>query len=348
MFNKTRKNYLCIFMLLLLIILNTIGCQFRREKIPIETIALGGITQSILYAPVYIAISQGFFAGENLDIEYKTMGNNQELINCLDDNTVQIIMAGSQIPILAKGQGEGSNLTIFAQLVDKDPSYLLSRDKQESFSWDKINKKIIIGGMPYSTPQLILEYLLLQNDLQPYKKVDVIQNIPQEACVGAFKGGVGDFIHLLEPEASRLANEGSAYLALALGEEIGDIAYTTLITKAAYLKERPEVIQRFVNALYQAQLWCNYHSPEEITRELTPFFPELDRELILSVVSNYKSSNTWPQNPLIKQEALDKMQEILVTSGVMAEKRPWEGVVDNSFAQKAVEEVKIPKEYLKE
>ena len=158
--------------------------------------------------------------------------------------------------------------------------------------------------------------------MQPYKKVDVIQNIPQEACIGAFKGGVGDFIHLLEPEASRLVNEGNAYLALGLGEKIGDIAYTTLITKAAYLKEKPEVVQRFVNALYQSQLWCNYHSPEEITKELTPFFPELDREIILSVVSNYKSSNTWSQNPLIKQEALDKMQEILVTSGVMAESVP--------------------------
>jgi NitT/TauT family transport system substrate-binding protein len=347
-FNKIRKTNLCIIMLLLLIILNIIGCQLRKGKIPIETVALGGISHSILYAPVYIAISQGFFTGENLDIEYKSLRNNQELINCLDDDIVQIIMAGSQVPILAKGQSEGSNLTIFAQLVDKDPSYLLSRDKQESFSWDKVNKKIIIGGLPYSTPQLILEYLLLQNNLQPYKKVDVIQNIPQEACIGAFKGGVGDFIHLLEPEASRLVNEGNAYLALGLGEKIGDIAYTTLITKAAYLKEKPEVVQRFVNALYQSQLWCNYHSPEEITKELTPFFPELDREIILSVVSNYKSSNTWSQNPLIKQEALDKMQEILVTSGVMAEKRPWETMVDNSFAQKAVEEVKIPKEYLKE
>ncbi|NLT93967.1 MAG: ABC transporter substrate-binding protein [Clostridia bacterium] len=345
--NKERKP--CILIILFLIISMLLnGCQFRKKEKPAEKVFLGGISHSILYTPVYIAISQGFFAGENLDVKYNTLATNQDLINSLNDNTSQIILAGSQIPIMENRKEENPNLIIFAQLVNKDPSLLLSREKLESFSWENLRKKIIIGGIPYSTPQLILEYLLLQNDLKPNKSVDVIRNIPKEACVGAFKGGVGDFVHLLGPEAYQLVNEGKAYLALALAEEIEDIAYTTFIAKESYLQEKPEVIKRFVRALYQAQLWCNFHSPQEIARELKPFFPKLDQSLIIAVVTDYQNNGTWSLNPFTTQEALQKMQNVLITSGVIAETLPFEKLVDNSIAQKAIEEVKIPKEYLKD
>ena len=171
MFNKIRKTNLCIIMLLLLIILNIIGCQLRKGKIPIETVALGGISHSILYAPVYIAISQGFFTGENLDIEYKSLRNNQELINCLDDDIVQIIMAGSQVPILAKGQSEGSNLTIFAQLVDKDPSYLLSWINRKAFHGIKSIKRLSSGVCPILHPSSYWNTFFCKIICSPIKKL---------------------------------------------------------------------------------------------------------------------------------------------------------------------------------
>lgn len=346
MINMTRKKWIIITLISVMIIVIN-GCQFRKKNVPVDTLSLGGIAESILYAPFYIGLSQGFFASENLDVKYNVYNNNKDLINSLKDNSSQIILAGSQITILEKNQNENSFLLNFAQLVNRDPSMLMSRDKLEDFSWSSLNKKIIIGGIPYSTPQLILEYLLIKNDLQPLKKVDVIHNIPKEACVGAFLGGVGDFIHLLEPEATKLETIGKAYLALPLGEQIGDIAYTTFITTASYFDENPEIIERFVKALYQAQLWCNYHNPEEITQELKPFFPDLDQSVILAVVTKYKNNNTWSQDPLLKQNALDKMQDILIFSGVIADKIPFDKVVNNSFAQKAIEEVKILKEYQK-
>jgi len=342
----SRKKYLSIFVILLIMIVFINACGEKKEPIK-ETIGLGQIAHSILYTPVYIASAQGFFAAQNLDVVFRTINNNTDLVNSLTDNTSQIILLGPQVSMLDFRQKKEPNLINFAQLVQRDTSFLMSRKPVENFQWENLNKKIIIGGTGNSTPQLILEYLLVQRKLYPYKKVDVIQNIPKEAAVGAFKGGVGDFIHLLEPQVSLLEKEEKAYVAAALGEEIGAIAYTTFMTKADYLQEKPQIIERFVKALYQGQLWCTYHTPEEITAQLKPFFPQLDPEIILAVVTRLQSQHTWSPNPLVETKALDKMQEILVTGGITAEKIPQERIVDNSFAQKAVDEVPIPKEYLK-
>lgn len=343
-----KKKYRVIFLIILLLISMLFNaCQMKKKEVDTETIYLGTIAHSILYAPIYIAISQGFFEMENLNVIHDTSESNQDLVNSLEDNSRQIILAGPQVSILDYGPKKERDLINFAKLVQKDSSFLLSRKPVEDFLWETLHKKIIIGGIANSTPQLVLEYLLIQNELSPFEKVDIIQNIPKEAAVGAFKGGVGDFIHLLEPQASLLEKEGKAYLAIALGKEIGNIAYTTFITKDYFLSENPIIIDRFVKALYQAQIWCNYHTPEQIARELEPFFPDLEYSTILSIITRYKSQETWALNPLIKQDALDKMQEILLKSGIIAEKVPFENIVDNSFAQKAIDEVAIPKEYLK-
>jgi len=341
-----NNKYFLIIIILLLSAVALISCGDKQEEI-IETIRLGEISHSILYAPVYIASAQGFFDAENLNVVFNTIDQNTDLVSSLKDNTSQIILAGSQVTILDFWQDTEQNLINFAQLVEKDTSFLMSREPLENFEWKNLNKKIIIGGIANSTPQFILEYLLLQSEIYPYKKVDIIHNIPKEAAVGAFKGGVGDFIHILEPDVTYLEREKKGYLAAALGKEIGDIAYTTFISKVNYLQQKPEVIESFVRAIYRAQLWCTYHTADEITRELKPFFPQLNTETILAIVARYQSQNTWSPNPIIKQEALDKMREILITSGIVAEKAPFERIVNNSFAKKAVDQVAIPKEYLK-
>jgi len=340
-----NKNHFLVFLIIALLVLGS--CGIKKEKDVKETVHLGEISRSILYGPVYIAVSQGFFDAENLQIEFTTFNNNTELVQSLEKNISQVILSGSQVSIINPVEEPDSKLINFAQLVQKDTSFLLGRKPIEDFQWSILQKKIIIGGIGNSTPQLALEYLLVKNELYPYKKVDVIQNIPKESAIGAFKGGIGDFIHLLEPEASLLEEEGTAFLALALGDEIGELAYTTFITPQKYLEVNNEIIQRFVKALYKSQLWCTYHTPQEITQELTSFFPTLEPDIILSVVTRYQNQGVWSSNPIIKQEALERMEEILITGGIVGNKVPLEKILNNSFAQKAVDEIPIPKEYLK-
>jgi len=337
----------CCLIILIITVLVLGSCGMRKEKDVKETVHLGEIARSILNGPVYIAASKGFFKEENLQIEFTTFNNNTELAESLANNTTQIILSGPQISIINPLEDPGSKLINFAQLAQKDTSFLLGRKPIENFEWSSLQKKIIIGGIDNSTPQLTLQYLLIKNELHPYKQVDVIQNIPKKAAIGAFKGGIGDFIHLLEPDVSLLEEEGTASLAVALGDEIGEIAYTTFITKTKYLEENGEIIHRFARALYKAQLWCTYHTPQEIAQELISFLPNISPDIILSVVNRYHRQEVWCPNPIIKQEALEKMEEILVANGVIGNKMPFDKIADNSFAQKAVDEIPIPKEYLK-
>jgi NitT/TauT family transport system substrate-binding protein len=345
-FNK-KKSFITVLIILLIMTILINGCQRKKED-NVETVYLSIITDSILYTPLYVALSQGFFEAEKLNIVYSTINSNQDLISSLDDGRSHIILAGPQISLLDYLQKKECNLINFAQLIQRDTSFLLSRKPVENFQWQNLQKGIIIGAIAHSTPQLVLEYLLIENQLPPFKKVDIIQNIPKEAAIGAFKAGIGQFIHLLEPEASLLEKEEDAYLAIALGEEVGDIAYTTFITKASTLSEQENLIESFSKAIYQAQLWCTYHTPEEITHVLKPFFPSLEESIILSIITRYQNQNVWSPNPVITQNSFNKMQEILLKSRVIPEQVPFEKIVDNSFAQKAIDEVPIPKKYLKD
>ncbi|MDK2823340.1 MAG: NitT/TauT family transport system substrate-binding protein [Clostridia bacterium] len=343
---KNKKIYVTLFIIILILNMLVAACKTQKEQ-PVKTLHLKEVAHSILYAPIYIAISQGFFEEETLNVKIETLTDNEEIIASLYAKNSDIILVGPQTSIILFKENLEEKLVNIAQLVQRDPSYLMSREPKPNFKWKDLKKKIIIGGIQTSTPEILLEYVLLKNDLSPYKEVDIINNIPKDASIGAFKGGVGDYIHLLEPEVSHLENSGSAYLIASLDNEVGEIAYTNFLTTDSYLNKNPIIVQKFVNALYKAQLWCNYHNPEEIAKTLQDSFPEYKLDLIIKVVTRYKNQKIWAVNPIIELQAFDKFQQILIDSGALGEKIPLTSILDNSFAEKTVKEIPIPKEYLK-
>ncbi|MFZ7102299.1 MAG: ABC transporter substrate-binding protein [Peptococcaceae bacterium] len=340
------KKILLILPVLFLLCTTLIFTSCQREKEPPEKLSLTAISRSPLYAPLFIAESQGFFTNERLAVAINTISSNAELIDALNTRETDIILAGPQNTITQEKTRE-DRLVNFAQLIQKDPSYLLAREAQPDFQWQDLNKKIVIGAVTNSTPELVLEYLLLKHGLPPFRKVDIIHNIPPETALGAFMGGVGDYIHLLEPQVSYLEKSQKGFIVAAVGDHIGEIAYTNFIALDTFLQAKPQAVQKFVNALYQGQLWCKYHTPAEIYQALLPYFPDLDKEILQRMIVHYKNQDIWTDTPVIKEPAFQKIREILRKSGLSTAEIDFTGIVNNTFAQKTVEEVPIPKEYTK-
>lgn len=300
-------------------------------------VRLNEVVHSIFYVPQYIALNLGFFEKEGLDVELTTAWGGDKAATALMTNSADIALIGPETTIYIYVQGAENYLVNFAQLTNRAGSFLLARQPMPDFSWEDVKGKVIVGNRPGGAPQMVMEWVLNNEGMIPQQDVKIITNLDFTANAGAFAGGLGDFVQLFEPKASLLEAEGVGYVVSSLGQSAGQVPYTVYMARKEYIAENPEVIQKFTNAIYRAQKWVYSHSVEEIATNIYSFFPDIDMELLYSVVKRYLEQETWGHTPLLTQEVFDHWQDIVIQAGELEEKAPYEELVDTSFAEKAIE-----------
>jgi NitT/TauT family transport system substrate-binding protein len=224
----------------------------------------------------------------------------------------------------------------FAQLTRRDGSFLVGRAAEPNFKWENLKGKTIIGGRPGGIPEMVLEYVLKQHGLAPGKDVKIITNLQFTATAGAFKGGMGDYVALFEPTASMLEQEGAGKVVASIGVSSGTLPYTVFMARKSYIKENPEVVQKFTNAIYQGQLWVASHKPQEIAQAIAPFFPDTDMELLTRVVERYQTQDTWCVTPYMEYAPFVYMQNIIKTAGELDKTVEPSKIITHEFARRAV------------
>jgi NitT/TauT family transport system substrate-binding protein len=303
-------------------------------------VRLNEVVHSIFYAPQYVALNKGFFEEEGLKIELSTGQGADKTMTALLSGQADIGFMGPEATIYVYNQGKEDYAVIFAQLTQRDGSFLVGRQPEPDFKWENLKGKTIIGGRPGGVPEMTLEYILKQHGVEPFKDVDLITNLQFTATAGAFKGGTGDYVALFEPTASMLEAEGAGTIVASIGKAGGPIAYTAYSALESYIKKNPDIIQKFTNAIYKGQIWIEQHTPEEIAREIQPFFPDTDIKLLTTVVKRYKEQDTWCKNPVMIPETLDHLQEIIQTAGELDKRVPYDRIVTTKFAEEAVRTIK--------
>ena len=185
---------------------------------------------------------------------------------------------------------------------------------------------------------MALEYVLEENGIDPEKDVEMVTNIDFTATSGAFKSGTGEYVALFEPTASMLEKDGGGHIVASIGESAGDIAYTCFYATESYIEENPDIIQGFTNAIQKGQQWINEHTNEEIAESIMPFFPGTDKEIIVSVLENYKGIDAYNDTPVVEEEQLNRLMDIIESydSTLIKERPPFDKIVDNTFAENAL------------
>ncbi|WP_027086457.1 ABC transporter substrate-binding protein [Cohnella panacarvi] len=298
------------------------------------TVKFSEVIRSIFYAPHYIAMSQGFFEEEGIALDLNTAQGSDKGAAALLAGTADISLVGPETAIYIHNQKGDKTLKIFYQLTMKDGSFLLSREPADDFQWSDLAGKTVIGWRPGSSPQMVLNSTLLKEGV---KDVNVVTNIASPAIAGAFTSGQGDYIQLFEPVASTLILEGKAYYAASMGEAYGDYPETSYVATSDYIKNHPDVIQRFSNAVAKGAAWLQTASDDDIAKALAPFFEGTSNELIIRSVNRYKEQGTWTTDPVMTKDQFDSLQAVLIENGVLkAEDKVSDlnDVADMKFAEK--------------
>ncbi|TCT14617.1 NitT/TauT family transport system substrate-binding protein [Natranaerovirga pectinivora] len=330
------KKILVVFVLIFVVFATTLtGCSKKDDDL--ITVRFNEVVHSVFYAPQYVAIEKGFFEEEGLKIDLSTgWGADNSMIAVLSGNA-DIGFMGSEASVYVYNEGQEDYVVNFALLCQRAGNFMLGREDDPNFTWDKVKGKTIVGGRRGGMPQMVLEYILKQNNITPYTDVNIITNIDFTATAGAFSGGTGDYIVDFEPTASALENEGVGTVVASLGVDSGYVPYTAYMARKSYIEKNPEIIQKFTNAIYKGQQWVDAHTPEEIAKAIKPQFPDTNVETLTQIVTRYKEQDTWRLDPLFPEEGFDLLQNILDEAGELSKRVPFEVLVDNSFANKAIE-----------
>lgn len=308
------------------------ACNSNNET---NMVRIAEVTRSIFYAPQYVALSEGIFEKHGIVVELTTTWGGDKTMTTLLSDGADIALVGSETSIYVYAQGTSDPVINFAQLTQTDGTFLVSREDIEHFKWEDVKGSTFLGQRKGGMPQMAGEYVLKKKGIDPHKDMTLIQNIDYANIASAYASGKGDFVQLFEPTASIFEAQGLGHIVASFGKESGKIPYTVYMAKDSYLKDNPEIATSFTAALYEAQLWVDTHSAEEIAKSIQPYFEDTELELITTVVDRYKSQHSYATNPILDQEEWNNLQDIMNLAGELPKRIDYSTLVDTSFAEKA-------------
>lgn len=327
-------SLIVIMVAIILGIVTAVKNTGKEEKL--KTIKVNEVTRSVFYAPQYVAINNGYFKENGMEIELTTGQGADAVMTAVLANQCDIGFAGPEASIYVYQEGKEDYAQVFAQMTKKDGSFLVSRNKTYKFNWEDLRGKTIIPGRKGGVPYMTLEYVLKKHNIDPQKDAILDDSIKFDLMAGAFASGNADYVTLFEPTASLTQNEQKGYVVASVGEAAGEIPYTAYFAKKSYIESNEETIQKFTNSIYKGQQWVKEHSAQEIAKSIQSFFPDTDLELLSSVIQNYKNIDAWNETPVLKEEAFNRLQEVMTMAGELKEKAPYEKIVNNKYSADAI------------
>lgn len=306
----------------------------KENKEPVK-ITLNEVAHSIFYAPQYVAIEEGYFEEEGLDLTLVTGFGADKVMAAVLSGDAEIGFMGAEASVYAFQEGANDPVVNFAQLTQRAGNFLVAREEMPDFEWEDLKGKNVLGGRKGGMPEMVFEYILKQQGIDPEKDLEINQSIEFGSTAAAFSGGLGDFSVEFEPSATALEKEGAGYVVASLGVDSGYVPYTSYCAKSSYMEENPEVMQKFTNALQKGMDYVQSHTPEEIAKVIAPQFSETDMETITTIVKRYHEQDTWKENLIFEQESFELLQDILEDAGELNQRVKYENLVTTEYAEKA-------------
>ena len=332
---KRTITYIIAIIVLIAIIISifVVKNKSSNNESEMKTITVNEVTRSVFYAPQYVAINNGYFEENGMEIELSTGQGADAVMTAVLSGQCDIGFAGPEASIYVYNEGKEDYTQVFAQMTKRDGSFLVAKEDTDNFSWQDLKGKTVIPGRKGGVPYMTLEYVLNKNGINPETDLTLDDSIKFDLMAGAFSSGDAEYVTLFEPTASLTEKEGKGYVVASVGEASGEIPYTAYFAKKSYIENNEDTIQKFTNAIYKGQQYVKEHTSTEIAEVIQSFFPDTDIEQLANAVQSYKDIDAWNETPVLKEEAYHRLEEVMTMAGELQEKAPYEKVINNKYAE---------------
>ncbi|MCI8498023.1 MAG: ABC transporter substrate-binding protein [Bacilli bacterium] len=306
------------------------GCQKEDDEKNLKSISLGEVTHSAFYAPLYVAMENGYFEEEGLKIDLSLISGANNVTAAVLSGDVEIGFCGPEATIYIYNGGEKDYIKTFAGLTKRDGQFLVSRKNIDSFDWSMLRGKEVLAGRVGGMPELNFENAL-KNAKIDKGEVDINTSVDFASLTSAFIGGEGDFVNLFEPNATKLVNMGFGYVVANIGEMSGEMPYTAFNARKSYIEENRDTIEKFTRAISKGLEFCRDNDPEKIAEIIIGQFPDTSINDLEVIVKRYKDADSWLETPIVSKELFENLEDIMIDSKQIKEYVPFEDLVENVY-----------------
>lgn len=309
------------------IVIFIIACSylFNGKKIDknLEKVTVAEVAHTVFYAPLYVAIEKGYFEEENIDLNLILTSGADKVTAAVLSGDAEIGFSGSEATIYVYNGGEKDYLKTFAQLTQRDGSFIVSREKIKNFKLSDLKGKTVIGGRAGGMPEMTFEYALKQNGIDPRGDLNIDTSVAFPAMGGAFISGQGDFVTLFEPTASQVEKQGYGYVIESVGKLGGNVPYTSFSARKSYLSSHEDLIKSFDKAIQKGLDYVHNNSDRDVALAIINQFPDSKVSELEDAIKRYRENDTWPKTTKFSKESFDHLQDIMIDYGEITKKVPY-------------------------
>ena len=320
-----KKRIFIYFVGVIIIFIIACSCLFNLNKKDenIETITLAEVAHTVFYAPMYVAIEEGYFEENGIKIDLILTSGADKVTAAVLSGDAQIGFSGSEATIYVYNGGEKDYLKTFSQLTQKDGTFIVSRERIDNFKLSDLKGKTVIGGRAAGMPEMTFEYALKQNGIDPRIDLNIDTSVAFPAMAGAFISGQGDFVTLFEPTASQVEKQGYGYVMESVGKLGGTVPYTSFSARKSFIKENKDLIKSFDKAIQKGLDYVHNHSDKEVAETIIKQFPDSKISELEDAVKRYRKIEAWPTTTKFSKKSFDHLQDIMIDYGEITEKVPY-------------------------
>lgn len=299
----------------------------------LTVVELNEVTHSVFYAPLYVAMEEGYFEDEGIKINLTNGGGADNSMTAILSKNAHIGLMGPETVIYVNSQNKKDSPVVFGQLTQKDGSFLVSRNDEPDFKWQDLKGKEILAGRRGGVPAMTFEYVMQENGLKNNVDYSLNFDVQFNLMTSAFIGGTADYCTVFEPTASEYEKEGKWYVVASVGKESGEIPYTSFICLSSYLSENNSTVKSFLIAMKKAFEYMSVHTPKEIAETIVRQFPSTTITSLETSVKNYQAINAWKTNLQPTKESFERLQNIMQYSGELSAKIAFEKLTNITLAK---------------
>lgn len=304
----------------------------KKEDSSLTKVRLAEVTHSSFYAPLYVAIENGYFEEEGIDLELILTPGADKVSAAVLSNDVEIGFAGAESAIYVYDQEESDYLRIFSGLTKRDGQFIVARDNYEDFSLEDLYGKEILVGR--STGMPALNFLNgLKNMEIDIDKININYSVEFAALSGSFIGGTGDFVNLFEPNATSLEENGYGHVVASVGVMSGEVPYTAFYARKSYIEENPEIIEGFTKAIAKAITYTLENDATKVAEDIIDQFPDTDVSELALMIDRYKEYDCWLETPFVSEELFTNLEDFLIDFDLLSDYVPYEDLVNNFYEE---------------
>lgn len=326
------KKITAIFLAVCCLLFSLAGCGDEKNKL--VKLRVNEVTHSIFYAPLYIAVENGFFEKEGLEIELTNGGGADKSMTALLSGNADVGLMGVEAAIYVYKEGKTDYPKVFGQLTKRDGSFLVSRKPEPDFKWKDLENKTVLAGRTGGVPAMTFEYVVNKHGLKNGENITLNNDVAFNLMGPSFEGGTGDYTTLFEPLASEYAKAGKGYIVASVGKESGEIPYTAFMASKSYIEKNGELIEKFLTALQKAIKYLDETDKAVVAESILKQFPGTALTSVKDSLESYLSIDAWTKNMSMTETAFNNLQIVMENAGELDERADYGAIAYNDIAEK--------------